>query len=83
MNRFVVAAVAGLLLSSPVAAAAQTTPVTAATTAENPALASIIADYDAWQLSLSPEQAAREGDASAKSRLSDQSRAANWPGSSR
>ena len=76
MNRFVVAAVAGLLLSSPGAAAAQTPPATTAATAENPALASIIADYDAWQLSLSPEQAARQGDQSAKSRLSDPSRAA-------
>ena len=77
MNRFVVAAVAGLLMSSPAMTAdAQTPPAATATTAENPALASIIADYDAWQLSLNPIQAAREGDQAARSRLSDQSRAA-------
>ncbi|MBU1348131.1 MAG: DUF885 family protein [Alphaproteobacteria bacterium] len=77
MNRFVVAAVAGLLLSATaIPAAAQTPPTPPAATAESPALASIIADYDAWQLSLNPVQAAREGDQSAKARLSDRSRAA-------
>ena len=76
MNRFVVAAVAGLLLSTSAMTASGQTPAPPAAMAENPALASIIADYDAWQLSLNPIQAGREGDQAAKSRLSDQSRAA-------
>ncbi|WP_426040477.1 DUF885 domain-containing protein [Brevundimonas sp. TWP2-3-4b1] len=76
MNRFVVAAVAGLLLSTSAMTASGQTPAPPAAMAENPALASIIADYDAWQLSLNPIQAGREGDQAAKYRLSDQSRAA-------
>ena len=76
MNRFVVAAVAGLFLSTSAMTASAQAPAPPAAMAENPALASIIADYDAWQLSLNPIQAGREGDQAAKSRLSDQSRAA-------
>ena len=76
MNRFVVAAVAGLLLSTSASAALAQTPPPATAMAENPALASVIADYDAWQRSLNPMQAAREGDQAAKSRLPDRSRAA-------
>ena len=75
MNHFVIAAVAGLLLSTSAMTASAQTPAPPAAMAENPALASIIADYDAWQLSLDPIQAAREGDQAAKSRLPDQSRA--------
>ena len=77
MNRFAAAAVAGLLLSTTAMTAAAQTPAPAAAMAENPALASIIADYDAWQLRLNPIQAAQEGDQAAKSRLPDRSRAAD------
>ncbi len=76
MTRFAIAAVAGLLLTTTAAAASAQTSAPSATTARNPALAAIVADYDAWQLSLNPVQAAREGDQAAKSRLSDRSRAA-------
>ena len=58
---------------SPVAA--QTTPPTAARNAENPALASVLADYEAWLRSVEPVTAGMEGDRAALSRLSDASRA--------
>jgi uncharacterized protein (DUF885 family) len=58
---------------SPVAA--QMTPPTAARNAENPALASVLADYETWLRSVEPVTAGMEGDRAALSRLSDASRA--------
>ena len=42
--------------------------------ADNPALASVLADYEAYLKSISPNAAARDGDRAARSRLPDASR---------
>ncbi|WP_292066585.1 DUF885 domain-containing protein [Brevundimonas sp. UBA7664] len=74
--KFVIAAGAIALFAaagSPVTA--QTTPPTAVRNAENPALASVLADYETWLRSVEPVTAGMEGDRAALSRLSDASRA--------
>ncbi|GAA0655568.1 DUF885 domain-containing protein [Brevundimonas lenta] len=50
-------------------------PATAARHAENPALASVLADYEAYLRSIDPITAGMEGDRAAQSKLPDSSRA--------
>ena len=75
MNHFAVAGFAALLMttvSAPAPAGAQQP----AAHAENPALASILGDFEAWLRSADPVTAGREGDQAAKSRLRDPTREA-------
>lgn len=82
MNHLAAAGFAALLLTTVSShVVAQAGPAGAAQApakaqAENPGLASILADYEAWQKAVNPIMAAREGDQAAKSLLPDQSRAA-------
>ena len=74
--KFVIAAGAiALFAAAGSTVAAQTTPPSAARNAGNPALASVLADYETWLRSVDPVTAGMEGDRAALSRLSDASRA--------
>lgn len=76
MNRIATVRLVTLLLGSVAAPAlAQATPPTAAAQAQSPALASILADYEAYLRALDPITAGQEGDQAAKSRLPDPTRA--------
>ena len=79
MNRFAAAGFAALLLTSaaaPALAQASDPVVTTKPQAENAALASILADYEAYLRANDPISAGQEGDQAAKSRLPDTSREA-------
>ena len=74
----VIAIGAAALLAAALPAMAQTAPQSApeaARNADNPALASILADYEAWLRANDPISAGMEGDKAALSRLPDVSRA--------
>ena len=77
MNRSATLALVTLLLTSVAVPALAQTPPPVPTTAqaENPALASILADYEAYLRALDPITAGQEGDQAAKSRLPDPTRA--------
>jgi hypothetical protein len=76
MNRIATLRLVTLLLGSVAAPAlAQATPPTAAAQARSPALASILADYEAYLRALDPITAGQEGDQAAKARLPDPTRA--------
>lgn len=76
MKAILAAGAAALLLAAG-PALAQTDPRPAGTVrqAADPALASVLADYEAWLRSVDPVTAGMEGDADAKRRLPDVSRA--------
>jgi len=75
--KIIAAGLAALLLTSTaLPAIARTTPVDVATSAPNPALATLLSDYEAFLKANDPISAGQEGDVAAKSRLPDASRAA-------
>ncbi len=77
MTRLAAAGLVALLLSTTaMPAVAQTAPVEAATSAPNPALATLLTDYEAFLKANDPISAGQEGDVAAKARLPDISRAA-------
>ncbi len=73
MNRFAAAGFAALLITTVAGPAWAQTPQAEAQ-ADNPALASVLADYETWLRSIDPVTSAREGDRAAKSRLRDPTR---------
>ena len=73
--KFVFAAVAAVLAAAPVAARPAAVQTEAVRNAENPALASVLADYEAYLRTVDPINAGMEGDRAALSRLPDASRA--------
>jgi len=76
--KLVIAASAAAMLvavAAPVLAQPATARTQAARNAESPALASVLADYEAWLRSVDPISAGMEGDRGALSRLPDSSRA--------
>ena len=76
MKTILAAGAAALLLAAdPALARTDPRPPEAARQAEDPALASILTDYEAWLRSVDPVTAGMEGDAAAKRRLPDVSRA--------
>jgi len=75
MNHLAAAGLAALLLTTAAPPVLAQTPPVAAAQAENPALASILADYEAYLRALDPITAGQEGDQAAKSRLPDPTRA--------
>jgi len=74
---FLAAGAAALLFAAatPALAQAAAEPVAAPRQADDPALATILTDYEAWLRSVDPISAGMEGDVEAKSRLPDASRA--------
>jgi len=73
----ITAGLAALLLSTTaLSAGAQTPPPPAVAEAANPALATLLTDYEAFLKANDPISAGQEGDVAAKSRLPDISRAA-------
>ena len=76
MKTILAAGAAALLLAAdPAFAQTDPRPAEATRQADDPALASILADYEAWLRSVDPVTAGMEGDAAAKRRLPDASRA--------
>lgn len=76
MKTILAAGAAALLLAAdPAFAQTNPRPAEATRQADDPALASILADYEAWLRSVDPVTAGMEGDAAAKRRLPDASRA--------
>ena len=81
MNSKIAAGLATLLLSTtalmgPGAALAQTAPAPVTTPAPNPALATLLTDYETFLKAIDPISAGFEGDQAAKSKLPDATRAA-------
>ncbi|GAA0627190.1 DUF885 family protein [Brevundimonas kwangchunensis] len=75
MKTVVAASLAALLCAAAAPVLAQTPPpVAVRAQAEDPALASILADYEAWLRSVDPVTAGMEGDRAARSRMYDTSR---------
>ncbi len=73
----IAAGLAALLLSTTaLSATAQTAPVEATTPAPDPALGTLLTDYEAFLKANDPISAGQEGDVAAKSRLPNSSRAA-------
>lgn len=72
---FAAGAIAILAAAAPVAASSAPTQVAAARNAESPALASVLADYEAYLRAVDPISAGMEGDRAALSRMPDNSRA--------
>lgn len=76
MKTILAAGAAALLLAAdPAFAQTDPRPAEATRQADDPALASILADYETWLRSVDPVTAGMEGDAAAKRRLPDASRA--------
>ena len=78
MKTLLAAGSAALLLAvaaAPALAQAAAEPTPAVRQADDPALAAILTDYEAWLRSVDPISAAMEGDPAAKARLPDASRA--------
>ena len=76
MKHLIAAGAAALLFAAVSPAAARTTgSPPAVRQAPDPALAAILADYETWLRSVDPISAGMEGDAAAKARLPDASRA--------
>lgn len=75
MNHLAAAGFAALLLSTTALPVLAQTPTASVAQAENLALASILADYEAYLRALDPITAGQEGDQAAKSRLPDPTRA--------
>lgn len=77
MTRFATAALAAFLLTTTaLPAVAQTAPAAAEASAPNPALATLLTDYEAFLKANDPISAGMEGDLAAKALLPDISRAA-------